>query len=187
MNKMLSQVLLCFVGTNIIAMAQDAPERLSTLRSQHEAALERIAKPIREKYLTELEKLKLEYTKAGNLDAALAVDGALKKNSEVSERQQTTPIIGSLTKILLNHKWVLKVDVGQFALDFKRAGQVSVVGKGRSSNWDWYVVADRFLVLDHGGDDSSLYDFGDLSKLSVMGRTHRTGRDWTLFTTDKNK
>ena len=65
-----------------VAMADDAPpdapEKLTRLTLNFEAAVERATGPLRAAYVSELEKLKKEYTKAGELQSALAVDATIK-------------------------------------------------------------------------------------------------------------
>ena len=55
------------------------PERLTKLRSSYEAAIQRANSPIIKTYISELEKLKIESTKAGRLEDALAIDSEIKK------------------------------------------------------------------------------------------------------------
>lgn len=64
----------------MLVSAQDAPlpEKLSTLKTSYQAAVARATTPLTKTYLSELERLKIEYTKKGDLQAALAVDAELK-------------------------------------------------------------------------------------------------------------
>lgn len=60
--------------------AADAmPDKLAALKLSYDAAMIRATAPITQTYVQELQKLKTEYTKAGNLEAALAVDAILKE------------------------------------------------------------------------------------------------------------
>jgi hypothetical protein len=78
------QILITAVGITCLAAfisAQESkplPDKIATLKLNYEAALVRATKPITNTYLQELAKLKLEYTKSGNLEAALAADAILK-------------------------------------------------------------------------------------------------------------
>lgn len=58
--------------------ARTMPDKLVTLRANYERAIERAKAPINLQYRNALQRLRTEYTKAGNLDAALAVDKELK-------------------------------------------------------------------------------------------------------------
>jgi hypothetical protein len=59
--------------------AAPLPDKLATLRSGYEAAVARATIPITQTYIKELQKLKADYTRAGNLEAALAADAILKQ------------------------------------------------------------------------------------------------------------
>jgi hypothetical protein len=54
------------------------PDKLTALRESYVRAMEKVSTPVRRTYLQELQKLKDEYVKAGNLQAALAVDEEIK-------------------------------------------------------------------------------------------------------------
>lgn len=74
------------------------PEKLTKLRGSYEAAMTKATAPIQKTYTTELEKLKVELTKSGNLDGALAVDAELKKLSGSSPSATTAGMsIGTST------------------------------------------------------------------------------------------
>ena len=55
------------------------PDKLAALKHSYEAAMVRATSPITLTYVQQLQKLKMEYTKAGNLEAALATDALLKE------------------------------------------------------------------------------------------------------------
>lgn len=58
------------------------PEKLTKLRGSYESAVTKATAPIQKTYTTELEKLKIEFTKAGKLEDALAIDSELKRVAE---------------------------------------------------------------------------------------------------------
>ena len=65
-----------------IAEAQDGerdPARLSSLRNQYQAAVERATKPVTASYLAELQKLKTEFARKGDLESAIAVEQEMKR------------------------------------------------------------------------------------------------------------
>ena len=59
-------------------MQADEPQDLTKLKDSYKLAVERAIEPLEQKYLSELEKLKLRYTKDGKLQEALAVDAEIK-------------------------------------------------------------------------------------------------------------
>jgi hypothetical protein len=64
-----------------VASAQTAaplPEKLKKLQENYDAAIARATAPITATYVKELEKMKLDFTKAGDLNAALAADELIK-------------------------------------------------------------------------------------------------------------
>jgi len=69
-------LLLAFSTTSMLVAQNDpvVPEKLSTLKSSYQATIKRATTPITKTYIAELEKLKTDYTKKGDLNAALAVD-----------------------------------------------------------------------------------------------------------------
>lgn len=75
---MLQRTLLILALTASVSAAAE-PEKLLKLRTSYEAAMTKAAAPIQRTYLQELEKLKIEYTKAGKLEDALTVSEELKK------------------------------------------------------------------------------------------------------------
>ncbi|MES2598744.1 MAG: hypothetical protein V4662_25650 [Verrucomicrobiota bacterium] len=101
MKKMLlfslAAVGMAFAQTESVPL----PEKLKKLQENYDAAIARANAPITSTYIKELEKLKAEFTKAGDLKAALATDEQIEaandalnggsdkgtKLSEMSERQ----------------------------------------------------------------------------------------------------
>lgn len=84
---------LTIVFTFIATTLQSAePEKLARLRISYESAITKAITPIQKTYLAELEKLKLEFTKAGNLEAAIAVDAEMKKRSIQTEQKTASTL-----------------------------------------------------------------------------------------------
>lgn len=64
-----------------ISLLGAEPEKLTKLRGNYESAMTKATAPIQKTYISELEKLKIEFTKSGDLESALAVDAELKTMS----------------------------------------------------------------------------------------------------------
>ena len=62
--------------------ASPLPEKLQSLKKNYDAAVVRATAPLTRSYLQELQRLKLEYTRAGNLSAALTADALIKAASD---------------------------------------------------------------------------------------------------------
>lgn len=58
------------------------PDRVATLRTSYDGARARVITPLNAKFAELLLNLKMEYTKTGNLEAALATDTLLKETNE---------------------------------------------------------------------------------------------------------
>lgn len=71
-------VFACSTKAGAQAPAGVIPGALTTLRANYERAIERANAPINLQYREALLRMKTEYTKAGNLEAALAVDAEIK-------------------------------------------------------------------------------------------------------------
>lgn len=82
-------------ATSLLA---DEPEKLTKLRGSYESAMSKATAPIQKTYITELEKLKIEFTKSGNLEAALAVDAELKTLAESSSSVATSATTTAVDK-----------------------------------------------------------------------------------------
>ena len=78
MTKLAAIIVLTAI--TVTASAQDAPtpEKLATLKESYRTAIGRATAPITKTYVTELERLKSEFTKKGDLQSALAVDAEIK-------------------------------------------------------------------------------------------------------------
>lgn len=77
----LALLLFALAGMNPCIAQSPAggiPDPLTTLRANYERAIERANAPIHLQYREALQRMKTEYTKAGNLEAALAVDAEIK-------------------------------------------------------------------------------------------------------------
>lgn len=75
------QFLPLFLCLGAVA-AQDAPplpDRVKTLQANYEAAIARATAPLTKAYLQELERLRAEFTSAGNLQSALAAETLIKQ------------------------------------------------------------------------------------------------------------
>jgi len=75
------------------------PQKLQTLKANYEAAVLRATTPLTKSYLQELQRLKLEYTRAGDLSAALAADALIQAASASSG---TPPVVAAGDAALAN-------------------------------------------------------------------------------------
>jgi hypothetical protein len=79
MMRRFLHVTLLASFSNLIAQEAPRPERLIKLEQSYSTAVERAIAPLTKTYLAELEKLKTDLTRQGDLNGALAVQSALNK------------------------------------------------------------------------------------------------------------
>lgn len=82
-QELMKTILLFFFLSTGLASSQTAstaalPEKLKSLQDNYNAAIARANAPITTSYIKELERLKTEYTRAGDLKAAVATDELIR-------------------------------------------------------------------------------------------------------------
>ncbi len=85
LTAVLAVLVTCISGAEETAF----PERLKTLTANYEAAIGRATAPLTKAYLDELNKMKFEYTRAGDLKSALLVETLITKYT--TETAPTAP------------------------------------------------------------------------------------------------
>ncbi len=146
------------------------PEKLLKLRSGFEGAVTRAVTPIQKTYLQELEKLKTEFTRAGNLEDALAVADEIKKlaSESTSSSAQATGTKKSLLSSLKGTKWTLNEGQGEAHLTFK-GNEVHWHDDTTKQEWTLKVNAqkDGSLLIDWGGASRRVEVADDLTSMTV--------------------
>ena len=144
-------LFLTLFATSLLATE---PEKLTKLRGSYEAAITKATAPIQKTYTTELEKLKIEFTKAGKLEDALAVDEEIKKH--IPEPKPTTESNGTkkskdsakeLEEYLMSHVWWYSKDpdsrVGAYEIVFLPGGKFTQPDPAEPNTKNWFWSADR--------------------------------------------
>jgi hypothetical protein len=115
----MTRILILVLLLARVSLAQDTaavPEKLQSLKASYEAAVQRATAPLTKTYIQELQKLKTEYTKAGNLQAAIAAEALLKSASDPAA---TLPVIAAgdaaLSKTSVEHfkAWLSTVVIAE--------------------------------------------------------------------------
>jgi len=87
------------------AFTAGEPQDLTILRDSYNRAIERATSPIQEKFITEMQKLKLRYTREGKLEEAITVDREINRlldeTKAAQERQTGTETTGGTTEHLI--------------------------------------------------------------------------------------
>lgn len=130
-------------GSTLIAQSVDT--RITTLKTQYEGAVERAVRPLRNQYLSELNRLKANYVKSGDLEAALAVDKEINSMPDVLHvaKAKIPDNEKELHNFLIDSIWVKFTD-GQTKWRFDREGNfISESESSRTGKWN---VAGRRIV-----------------------------------------
>ena len=93
---------LILFATSLLAAE---PDKLTKLRGSYESAMTKATAPIQKTYTTELEKLKIEFTKAGKLEDALAIDGELKRIAELTSQEPSAGTKSKLATWIVGTVW----------------------------------------------------------------------------------
>jgi len=112
----LSSIVVMFAISSMAqAPAKAQPDRLVNLRANYERAVERVTAPVTAQYRDELLKMKIEYTKAGNLEAALAVDDELKSRftpAPQTSKSASAPSTAELAKVNVGTSVIAPLVIG---------------------------------------------------------------------------
>ena len=146
--------------------ADEPPEKLDALTRQYELAVKRATEPLKRNYIEHLKQLKTEYTKAGRLEDALAVQSVLSTQGEIAEPER------QLDEILQTRKWRYTTGRSASVIQFQKDGMASFSG-ATNALCKYSIRKNKVLTIHYPDGNSCDFDFGDLSKLSVTGRTKR--------------
>ncbi len=144
-------VFVFWAGFLPFACHSAEPEKLLSLRSSYEDAISRATNPIRNTYLTELQKLKIELTRAAKLEEALAVDAEIMKLSDETETKKTQQTPKSPGKSPVGERWIRKTG---WTYDFVSDGTLLTKGKDapieKAAKGTWKLLPDGRFELDIG-------------------------------------
>lgn len=138
------------------AMAGDLPLELEILTGRYEGEKSRALAPIELSYDRELSRLKDRYTKAGNLDAAIAVDRVLKSREPKAAKEPEPSIIERVAGD--DSVWI-----------WQSGGELTLKKNGSASHSSWRIAAKWKKVAD--------------GKLSL---SRDDGREFTVEFSDEN-
>jgi len=187
-NNMKHVTLFMVIAVNAAISAQDAappppPEKLVALKDSYQAAINRATTPITKTYLVELEKLKTEYTKKGDLASAIAVDDELKPLAAlqaspptISERLKVpipSTLEPSLAEALLGTIWIPEKEskwIANFTFIDDRHVQMTEV-TGSSGKYDYTVDSkDTVRFKFTSGTVNTLQFDKKVRKMSFVGK-----------------
>jgi hypothetical protein len=105
MIRSLALLLTLVTASSFGQDAGEVPPRLQSLKTNYEAAVARATAPLTATYMQELERLKAEFARAGDLKAALLADTWIK--------QASTPVAAE-SDVDVRNLPLSKMTVGQF-------------------------------------------------------------------------
>ena len=111
----LLSLLSLFAFPAIAQQAADLHPKLQSLKTNYDSAIARATAPLTETYLKELDRLKIEFTKSGEIKAALEVDSILKSIRSPREPGDTDFDGLTLSKMSLNQfkAWISTVTISE--------------------------------------------------------------------------
>ena len=162
-------IIISIFALVIPSWSEDLPDEANRLRDQRAEAISKI----NSKYLEELEKIKIKFTKAGNLEKAMAIDAEIKNNQQNAEAITTTSnsgrglsessIIGEYKYTYMpngyNETWVFKKDSQLESFNFQSKGD-AVKGK-------WSIKGSSLYV--EKPDVSYIFDLGTFVASKITG------------------
>jgi hypothetical protein len=161
MNRYTSTILavIVFPITTIRLLGADTPEKLTQLQESYDKAIEKAILPIRKTYIAELRKLREEFTKADNFDAAIAVDAEIKKLDDAVKVQDS---------IFDDTLW--RNAYGD-DVEFKLTGKFIETTGGKSINGRWEAVNASEAKVKR--NDGTVWHFIVLPDGSITRRENR--------------
>jgi len=141
------------------------PDNLRRLRVNYETAVDRAVSPLKRTYEIELKRLKLEGTRAGSLDAALAVDAGLKALAGVVDESK---VEANRSSIFSDTIWR---NQAREDVEFKSNGSFSETFGGKLLTGTWEIVTDTEVVVARS--DQTTWHFIVLPNRSITRRENR--------------
>jgi hypothetical protein len=100
-----SCLVLLLLSAVAVAQGESIPPKIQALKAGYESAVQRATAPLTKSYLQELQRLKAEYTRAGDLTGALAADSLI---------QATTASAGAVPVLSAGDTALASMGVEQF-------------------------------------------------------------------------
>ena len=124
--KQLLIVAICLSASFALA-ADTVPTELVAARTRYDAALALTTKPVREKYIQELQQLKNRALTMKNLELAVAIDQEIKTVSVASLSSTKTAVAGRpLSELLPGTTWRPEREVNKWkSISFTTDGQIA--------------------------------------------------------------
>lgn len=149
-----------------VAVKSEEPNRLKVLRGSFEREVKRETAPLKIKYLTALRLLQQNYTKAGSLEDALAVE------KEIARIEGTDPATRDkqLNEFLTSSKFILKWGPSKDKqISFLTGGSIGI-GK---NDWEntWEIKDSELHIIKKQGTTSWVFSYDHLKRIFKQSTT----------------
>ncbi|MBL9143428.1 MAG: hypothetical protein JNM99_07060 [Verrucomicrobiaceae bacterium] len=149
--------LITLLALTISSAWSQEPDRLRSLRDSYRSAVERSTAPLTKTYLTELEKLKTELTKKGDLQGALAVESEIKVISPTA--QAPAPNDDDIAKSIEGTDWRNKNKAAKDGIRFEGGKVFFVDQSGGRRGYVFTNEGQRTLGFNYGSGQKVLITF----------------------------
>ena len=137
------------------ANAADAPPEILAARTRYEAALATASKPVRDKYVQELQQLKNRAMSMKNLELAVAIDQELKTMGAAASPTSSGPAAKPLVDFLAGTTWIAQKATKWKLIEFTSDGQlVRIPPQGKTQRSTYEAGKDADTVEFTWGDGS---------------------------------
>lgn len=147
------------------ALATELPPDVDKLLKQRNEAISTLNK----RYVEELERLKLKYTKKGDLETANAIVELINATGASESGDKGKRPSESLEKLLMSKVWTYKSGDSVAQITFLEAGRTQTQGWIKDVKWS--IENDQILVLHYADKNTCRFDFKDFSGTEVLGMT----------------
>lgn len=170
-------LLLCLMaaGSAISQEASQLPDRAAAVQASYKAAVARATAPLTKTYLAELERLKADYTKKGDLKSALAVDTEIKSHQSAETPGQGAMVSTSSARPASGR--------GEITPEW-----LNTITIARGTTIYWFELPNSVYsqkTEDEGKVPPKRYEYRILSPDSIEFSAERTGI--LTFTFEKNR
>jgi hypothetical protein len=157
------------------AFGSEIPPELERLNEQRASKIAEIDKV----YMSQLESLKIKFTKAGNLDAANQVVALINATAAAGnattttggDNQKKSPPANSLEVLLKSKIWTYKSGDSACHWTFLDGQRITSDGWSKPSKWE--TKNNSQLIIHYGDGNTCTFDFKDFSNKEVLGKTNK--------------
>ena len=160
--KTISLIVAILTQTYSTSFGAEQPRQLQILIEKHQEATGKVDKA----FFEELQKLKTNYTKAGDLESANAVVAVIEGKSVAP---QSIEKHASLHNKIVNTTWEYHHKSATVTFDLKESNLLR--GRGTWGDAKWRVISDNEIIIEHTSGAKMVMTFDKLFRSF-------SGHDW---------